>query len=63
MTFKMKGWDGWSPLKHGGHKKFKTETEHEENHDIHPTKDLNEKELKELKKQVNKKAINKKGQP
>ena len=59
MVFKMKGWNGWSPLKHGEnpkgdkpHTKFKTETEHEEYHDIYPTKDLNEAELKEAEKET-----------
>tara|TARA_R110002167_G_scaffold111056_3_gene282400 strand:+ start:134 stop:691 length:558 start_codon:yes stop_codon:yes gene_type:complete len=51
MAFKMKG---WSPLKHGTntngdkpHTKFKTETEHEEYHDVYPTKDLSKEEVEQ----------------
>ena len=47
-----------SPVKHGknskctgAHNKFKTETEHEEYHDIHPTKDLNKAEMKKASKE------------
>ena len=49
-----------SPLNHGmnskgtaPHAKFKTETEHEEYHDIYPTKDLNEAEMEEAGKKEN----------
>jgi len=49
-----------SPLNHGTnpkgdepHTKFKTETEHEEYHDIYPTEDLNEAEMKEASKSKN----------
>jgi len=58
----MNGFSGFgnSPAKHGKnskgtglHTKFKTETEHEEYHDIHPTKDLNEAEMKEASKKKN----------
>jgi len=49
-----------SPANHGTnpegdkpHTKFKTETEHEEYHDIHPTKDLNKAEMKEASKKEN----------
>ena len=51
---------GSSPAKHGNnpagdapHTKFKTETEHEEYHDIHPTEDLNKAEMKEASKPKN----------
>mgnify|MGYP003148436800 CR=1 FL=1 len=61
MTFKQRSTGsplefkqmGSSPAKHGTnpkgdapHTKFKTETEHEEYHDVHPTKDLNKAEIK-----------------
>ena len=61
MTFKLRSGNGplpfkqmgSSPAKHGNnpagdkpHTKFKTETEHEEYHDIHPTQDLNKAEMK-----------------
>ena len=58
----MNGFSGFgnSPAKHGTnskgdkpHTKFKTETEHEEYHDIHPTKDLNKAEMKEASKKKN----------
>ena len=49
-----------SPLRHGDnsskdgpHTKFKTTTEHEEFHDIYPTEDLNEAEMKEASKPKN----------
>ena len=49
-----------SPIKHGmnstktgPHTKFKTETEHEEYHDIHPTEDLNKAEMEEASKPKN----------
>jgi len=49
-----------TPIKHGTnpkgtapHTKFKTDTEHEEYHDIYPTKDLNEAEMKEASKKKN----------
>ena len=55
--FKMMG---SSPTKHGTnpkgdtpHTKFKTETEHEEYHDINPTQDLNKAEMKEASKPKN----------
>ena len=55
--FKMMG---SSPAKHGTnpkgdapHTKFKTETEHEEYHDIYPTRDLNEAEMEEASKPKN----------
>jgi len=56
-SFKMMG---SSPVKHGKnssgnapHAKFKTETEHEEYHDVNPTKDLNKAEMKEASKKNN----------
>ena len=51
---------GSSPAKHGNnpagdapHTKFKTETEHEEYHDVNPTEDLNKAEMKEASKPEN----------
>ena len=35
------------------HAKFKTETQHEEYHDIHPTEDLNKAEMAEASKPKN----------
>ena len=49
-----------SPIHHGmnpegtrPHVKFKTETQHEEYHDIHPTEDLNKAEMAEASKLKN----------
>ena len=46
-----------SPIKDlytiGNHENFKTETEHEEYHDVNPTEDLNEAEMKEASKKKN----------
>ena len=57
-AFKMMG--SSSPAKHGNnpagdapHTKFKTETEHEEYHDVNPTEDLNKAEMKEASKPEN----------
>ena len=51
---------GSSPAKHGNnpagdkpHTKFKTETEHEEYHNVNPTEDLNKAEIKEASKKKN----------
>ena len=66
MAYRMKGSGlpfkelGSSPAKHGNnpagdapHTKFKTETEHEEYHDVNPTEDLNKAEMKEASKPEN----------
>ena len=49
-----------SPLRHGTnskgtgpHTKFKTKTQHEEYHNIYPTKDLNKAEMTEASKPKN----------
>jgi hypothetical protein len=63
----LKGFLKNSPIKHGTnpkgtapHTKFKTKTDHEEYHDIHPTKDLNKAEMKEASKKKNTIIVKKK---